>query len=377
MKDFLILYALEIILLCLIVILLLIGIKSKSGFAKHLLFNLSAIFIAVFIFELTLTIRNKPQSYIDYSNRYYTANPELGYGVSDSSFSIRATKRWIKSDKEIYSANYSFANGRRVTPGSDTTSQQYSIFLGGSFTFGEGLNDTETLPYYYNQLYPQKRNIINYGFHGYGTHQVYTIVKNQIANDTTLEKAENVDVYYWFIDPHILRANGYSSWDQNSPKYIMENGILKTSGSFKRAKESRVLVEKLFDFVWTNSNIYQRIKSRLSTRKEEVSLFLTLVKETDLILKEKGFRFTVLIHNQQKQDPLFGKHYTEITEKIVSYLKEQDIPFIVIDKSVSKGKNITDLLFIPGDGHPTGEFNKRLAEYLWKERQVARQSGNN
>ena len=194
---------------------------------------------------------------------------------------------------------------------------------------------------------------------------MYTIVKNQIANDTVLKKAENVNVFYWFIDPHIFRANGYSKWDQKSPKYIVENGILKNSGTFKEATESRVFVEKFFDFTWSNSAIYQRIQPRLATGKEEVNLFLTLIKETDRILKKQGFKFTVLIHHMPQSDLLFGSHYRDVKEKIKLQLDE-DIEVVFINELESNDENGTDMLFIPGDGHPTGEFNKRLATFLWK-----------
>lgn len=190
MRFLLTFYGLEIILFFVIGLIVLVGIKAKIPFYRHLFFNTAAIFTALLIFELILTTRNKPQSKIDYSDQYYTTNAELGYGVKNTPFSMNATKSWISSGEEIYDVTYSFADGRRVTPDSDPTSQQYSLFLGGSFTFGEGINDTETLPYYYNQHYSQKRKIRNYGFHGYGTHQVYTNAKNQIANDTALLAAE-------------------------------------------------------------------------------------------------------------------------------------------------------------------------------------------
>ncbi len=376
MKDFLASYGLELILLICIVCALWVGVRSKRGFVKHVLFNLSAIFIALCIFELVLTIGSRPQSKLDYSAPYYTTNAELGYGVGHTPFSINATKRWVPSGKEIYSANYSFADGRRVTPDSDSTNQQYIIFLGGSFTFGEGLNDSETLPYYYNQLYTQKRNIRNYGFHGYGTHQVYTIAKNHLANDTSLKAAENVEIFYWFIDPHILRANGYSPWDQDSPKYIVENGILKNSGTFREVKESHVFVERLFDFIWTNSGIFNRIRARLATRNQEVELFFRLIKETDLLFKEQGFEFTVLVQNTSGSDPLLGRHFKDLRERVVLYLEEQGIQFISVNETILKDRNDTNLLNIPGDGHPTGEFNGRLAEYLWKGRQSTRNPGN-
>ncbi|MCE7993715.1 MAG: hypothetical protein HEP71_17145 [Roseivirga sp.] len=364
MRDFLAIYGLELMLLICSVFIIWVGLRSKKSLIKHLFFNISAIFIVLFILELYLTIDNIPQSKIEYQEPYYTTNPELGYGVSDSSFSARATKSWIKSGEEIYDAYYSFADGRRVTPGSDTTSQRYSIFLGGSFTFGEGINDTETLPYYYNQLYSQKRNIRNYGFHGYGTHQVYTIAKNHLATDSALHASENVEIFYWFIDPHILRANGYSPWDQKSIRYIVENGKLKHTGTFDEQKNTHSLVMKYWKFVWTNSGIFTRIKPRVASRQKELELILRLIKETDQLLREQGFEFTVLVQNTTGSDTLFAKHYKDVRKRVLLYLEEQGIQFIYVNEALLKDRQDVGL-FIPGDGHPTDEFNKRLADLIY------------
>ncbi len=376
MKLFLAVFGFELALLMTIAFIIWFGLRAKKKLRKHLFFNLSAIFIALLLFEFFLTIGNRPKSELTYSNTYYTHDQELGYGVVDNSFSVQATKRWKKSGKEIYDATYSFADGRRVTPGSDSSSKKYSVFLGGSFTFGEGINDTETLPYYYNQLYSQKRNIRNYGFHGYGTHQVYTIAKKYLVTDSALHTAENVEIFYWFIDPHILRANGYSQWDQNSAKFMVENGRIKHTGTFQESKNTRFLVSKILSFIWTNSGVFNRIKNRVASRKDEIDLVLRLIKETHLLFKEKGFEFTVLVQNTSGSDPLFGKYFKNIQENIIQYLEEQSIQFIHVDEAVLHGNQTDNHLFIPGDGHPTGEFNRHLANILCKQNQAIITSNN-
>ncbi|MBO6496682.1 MAG: hypothetical protein JJ978_14005 [Roseivirga sp.] len=367
MKDFLATYALELVLLLCTSFLLWVGFRSKRDFVKHLFFNLSAVIVAVLIFELVLTIRNRPKTTIDYSREYVIADSELGYGVSDSSFSVKAKKQWVNSGEQIYSVTYSFADGRRVTPNADSLSQKYSVFLGGSFAFGEGLNDTETLPYYYNQHYSQKRNVRNYGFQGYGTHQVYTIARNHLATDSTLHAAENVEIFYWFTDPHILRANGYSQWDQNSASYAVENGVLKYRGTFKEAINGRSFMAKAYRFIWTNSGLFNRIKARLATSEEGIELVLRLIKETHELLKKRGFEFTVLVQNTSGSDPLFGKHFKDIRKRLVQALEEQGISFIYINEAILKKESDSHLFEIPGDKHPTAEFNRRLADLIWKK----------
>ena len=59
-----------------------------------------------------------------------------------------------------------------VTPKMNNLTKQKSLnFFGGSFAFGFGLNDNETMPYLL-QKYLKNWKIENYGINGYGVHQM-------------------------------------------------------------------------------------------------------------------------------------------------------------------------------------------------------------
>jgi len=368
MKSFIGTYGLEVILFFLFSSLIWIGIRLKITFLKHLCFYGAAIFFAFFLYEFMITLGDTPSTEITYSDPYVHYNPVLGYSVHDSLFSIDASKRWKASGKEIYDVNYSFANGRRVTPNSNPLSNRYGLFLGGSCTFGEGVNDDETLPYYYNENATEKINIRNYGFHGYGTHQVHTIVKNQIMNDNALLEAKSVEVFYWFINAHIPRANGYSPWDKDGPNYVIEHGELKHTGSFRSAKSS-LFLGKLMDLIWDNSAIYNRLlNARLSSGEKEVDLFLALVDETNRILKDRGFNFTVLIQDRSEIDKPFGKHHQAVIKKVKLFFESHDIQFMDVNEVLMQEEKDINAMQIAGDGHPTSEFHQIVATYLWNKK---------
>lgn len=367
MNVFLRSYGLEFVLLCMAIALVRLGLKAKRPVLKHVIFNVSAIFTALLIYEFILTLNTRPEPKVEYSHKYIVPNPELGYSAVDSTFRVGAIKRLRASDEEVYKTSYSFANGKRRTPNSDQFSQKYALFLGGSCMFGEGVNDNETLPFYYNDQADKSLNIRNYAFHGYGTHQVYTIAKNQIVSDTDLLAAKNVDVFYWFISPHILRANGFAAWDLNGPRYTIENGQLSHTGSFSASKSKRHFFRKCIDYIWTNSALGQgSVGIRLSTREKQVDLFLELVKETDQTLKEKGFTFTIFMEDMTETDMLFGGHYRTMMSRIRLFFMENNIQFIDISQLISQEGIDVNRLKIPGDGHPTREFHKFLAGILWK-----------
>ena len=79
-------------------------------------------------------------------------------------------KKMLKDNpqKMVYDVTYTIdVNQRRVTP-TDSKLSKYkgkiNVF-GGSWVFGEGLNDNETLPYYLQKSFPDYK-VTNFGFHG-------------------------------------------------------------------------------------------------------------------------------------------------------------------------------------------------------------------
>jgi len=66
----------------------------------------------------------------------------------------------------VYEATYNFdENGIRYTPSNNIIGKKYSLFFGDSQTFGEGLNDDETLPFLF-QKHSGNFNSFNFGFPG-------------------------------------------------------------------------------------------------------------------------------------------------------------------------------------------------------------------
>ena len=104
----------------------------------------------------------------DYSSgKYFRKDvPNLGYGPpNDGSFSSIK----LKNNDTVYSVIYSIKDKIRITPSSNNKVNNQILFLGCSQTFGEGLNDNETLPHYFGLETNNFYQIKNYGFHGYGT----------------------------------------------------------------------------------------------------------------------------------------------------------------------------------------------------------------
>jgi hypothetical protein len=101
----------------------------------------------------------------------YVANPDL-----------HSARKLSKQGDIIYDVHYSIDNdGFRLTKLTNNEQPHRINFFGCSMTFGEGMNDEETLPYFV-QKNLQEVKVKNFGWHGYGAHQALAIL--QSSRDT-------------------------------------------------------------------------------------------------------------------------------------------------------------------------------------------------
>lgn len=96
--------------------------------------------------------------------------------------------------------------GRRSCPSGAPTAPFHAIFFGGSFTFGQGLTDEQTLPCAFQELSGGEYRAYNYGQNGYGTGQMYWLLKGDEFFDEEMP-AEGLAVYS-FIGDHVSRSVG-------------------------------------------------------------------------------------------------------------------------------------------------------------------------
>ena len=112
--------------------------------------------------------------------------------------------------------------------------KRFLLLFGGSFAFGEGVGQRETLAFYIGELAPGVRPY-NYGFHGYGPpHLLARVEAGGLRQE--LEEPSGWLVYL-LIDSHVNRAIGsmvvYSGWSDTTPFYAPdEAGVPRRRGSF-------------------------------------------------------------------------------------------------------------------------------------------------
>ena len=191
-------------------------LKYKRFFLFIISFLLSTIFAEIIYPYIPLNSNKTPFAYFDDNSSYVNQNYRdyikgLGFvpreGLHDS--------KKLSSDGEIiYDVIYNIGkdNFRK-----NLFDGKASIHLfGGSFAFGEGLNDNQTLAYYLWDRYKLKTK--SFGVHGYGLHQALFLIEE-------LNKSSINGINLILTGPfHLRRSACKVSYSNGTPYYENSNG---------------------------------------------------------------------------------------------------------------------------------------------------------
>ena len=155
--------------------------------------------------------------------------------------------------------------GRRLTPTSnDTPLTSFLLFFGGSNTFGQGLGQTETLPYYAGELSSGYRPY-NYAVPGYGPAQLLGLLNQERLRKEVAER----DGYavFFLIPAHVGRVVGSSQvstgWGRHFGHYTLDDrGSFVAHGDFVHGRPFTTLAY----FFWSKSNLAERFGVALPWR---------------------------------------------------------------------------------------------------------------
>jgi hypothetical protein len=271
--------------------------------------------------------------------------------------STRKSHTHTLDGRTVYDVEYSIdAEGRRVTPQTNVAARtDFLVFFGCSYTFGEGLQDDETLPAQAAADAPGS-HAYNYGFPGYGPHQMLAQLQGENLR-AQVPEAHGIAVYT-FIDHHVRRANGTSDalwgylWD--GPYFVVGgDGALVRHGGFRRDRPLRTF----FDYLVSRSQTAQFFnRSFPPTTDAHVDLTVRIIAASrDQFAAQFGSdAFYVVIYPRSKID-------------IAARLQRAGVK--VLDYShLFDGR---DGMFIENDGHPAAAGNRVLARQLTTDLGIA------
>ena len=330
--------------------------------------------------QITKTANQSSSSVIQSSND----SRSLGYaykpGVNKFIVTVTAIKNNIKMP--VYSAQYNIdRNGNRATPsiaGHTLKNNDSIMFVGDSLTFGEGLNDNETLSYFLQSK--TGRVSINTGMHGYGAHQSLRVLEDEALFKERTSPNRVKTVIYRALVNHINRSAGYSPWDAEGPCYQL-NQLNKPvfRGSFVDCKlRSTNLLSKIVNRLAASSEPWtQKFAKRLTTynsyattnyKEVDISRFLAIVREMQTISKNYGANFVLIIEDFERHGDKCGS-LVPFSERLIARLSPHVENIVRTSSVYSKELCAGGQLYISEyDTHPSRKANELIANYLWHEK---------
>ncbi|MDH3446219.1 MAG: SGNH/GDSL hydrolase family protein [Deltaproteobacteria bacterium] len=270
---------------------------------------------------------------------------------------VVAWKRYHE-DRVVFDVVYTIdKNGLRVShaePGRNK--QECVLFFGGSYTFGAGVNDDQTMPYLVGSRVSKGFRIYNFGYSGYGAHHMLASLDHGMVDDT-IDCHPKYVVYQGIVD-HVRRSANKVRWSKGGPKYELgRDGKLVYRGQFN--DEHNILVSKM-KAQMRKSYISRMLTSR--TTKDDITLLVTIIDASRRHVERHyaGSEFHVLFWD--------GNEHWWIPTEIMAQLKEKEIRAHPISEILPDYRyKSSRYAFSEADAHPNPLAHRILADYVITE----------
>ncbi|MDD5020645.1 MAG: hypothetical protein PHR82_00735 [Endomicrobiaceae bacterium] len=328
-----------------------LAIFTKKKTLKLVFLVIFSLFITMGLTEFILSSKIKNlKDFVDYPEGLFCLEAKSIYQtrqihIVDQSGQKRKYENRPANTNEIvlYDVVYSqYLNGFRYTRCNLNSDTNY-VFLGCSFAFGDGLNDNQTLPYYFSKLMNFENNVLNCGMSGRSTNMVINILESDIINNFISENSKTKYFIYSLIDDHMPRNFRISCY-REFPK---DNWLYK-NGKWKRVSQPFGILKVMF----ARSYIFNKI-------------FLDFIEKHNMPYYEE-----YMIKSLQRIKEIAEIKYKSKLIIVLGRCCQQNLLFLNEIK-----KTDLDLVFLPEafdsieykikkDGHPSAKANEELANIL-------------
>jgi hypothetical protein len=359
--------------------LLYFGLSANRSVSKAVLVNLCAAVLALALGEVYFWYGRveKTNSYCC-DDRYFVRDDPMGV-IPRKSFAATHVK--TINSIPIYKVTYTIdSNGLRIAPPYDIRNVRGSVlFFGCSYTMGDGVEDTQTMPYVTGLFAKGRYAIYNFGFHGYGPQQMLAALEGgRVQRSVTVPPQH---IIYQAIPYHMERVVGLMTWFPHAPLYRRtESGHVILDGHLDTVKdESRYSRIERF---WRKqgpighaisqnlrkSFIYDKLVRPLrSLSSEDVRLFIDIVSQA----KEAAARqyptseFHVILW-----DNMFVKHdYLQFLPLVLEGFRHKRMNVHLVSEIIpdydASAPN-TKYEIHPYDSHPNPLTYRLIATYVAK-----------
>ncbi len=313
------------------------------------------------------------------NSKSYTKTLYKNLGSGPMPNSIINSKK-IKNGEVVYDVNYTIdKDGHRITSNftNNKNSKKSVLFFGCSFTYGEGVFDIQSLPYVFHENMKNEYDVYNFGFSGYGAHQMLVILENDLEKQSINNHKPIKHVFYQAILDHIRRAKlskdlGYELSDDGNLYFAKAVDVLEV-----KKEPNKSLLDKYILNVKNNSRsfILNRVLSKFPSEENQINdekitdrdrdLFLKIVeKSRNIVYKKYKSDFTVILWDLIKNNNELVAEDSYNLSYITKGLDRMNIKYILISDILLDHKNDSEKYTIKGDGHPSALSHKEIAKYI-------------
>lgn len=201
---------------------------------------------------------------------------------------------------------------RRKTPKVEGEKKQFSLFFGGSQTYGMGLSDEQTIPALFEKENPEFRSY-NYANSGYGTAHMYARIENGFMDDEIKEPSGIAVYYYFYFHKDRVRSSlDHARWAEGNmyPLYLLEDSALVYKGNHFTGQPLKWL------FYWSlaHSSILKKFAVNIPDwryRYDPVTCELILASREILMKRYNVKRFLVATSTASNADPMIEECFAK------------------------------------------------------------------
>ena len=272
---------------------------------------------------------------------------DLGYGPVPGQL---ATAEDIGGGGGGYEGVYTIdERGLRATP--QSAGDEAVLFFGGSYTFGLGVSDADTMAWQVGEQLGARGRAHNFGYGGYGTQQMLSMLESGRVEQLVAGRV--TWVVYQLIPNHIRRVVGRASWDPHGPRYLLEDGRAVRAGRFCDPPLGSALAR---------SGLATEFRRRVLGAEIELCAAMTAAARDEVARRFPDAHFLVLLWDDP--DRKSATLIAELRERGVEVELVSDILPGWADEQLSAWNS--DL-----DHHPSPRSHAVLAEHVWARIQAA------
>lgn len=287
--------------------------------------------------------------------------PGLGGGPQPGVWRNRSWLGW----QELYEATYTIdENGWRTTGPPPQAPTGSLLCLGGSFTFGQGLQDEQSWPWLVASELGPEVQVVNLGAPGWGPAQMLALAESSEL-DEALAAPPRVAVYL-AISGHPQRVTGDAPWSEGFPRYEPdEEGVPRRRGSHgkktptrERSSAERFLRRNLRRSALVRRLLQESTPGNPTDQADQIEPWAAVVGRTAEVLRERysDLRLVVLFWDDSGPE----RDRWSRQEAMISALEERGLEVVRLSTWLPDLRE-DPRWRIPHDRHPSAPAAAELA----------------